>query len=481
MVDRPVLLWLRQDLRLSDHPALVAATRTGQPVIPVYIFDEQTPGRWSPGGASRWWLGMSLPRIKAALEDAGSGLVVRRGAAVDELVALAREVKATGVYFSRSYEPWAGQLEDALRTSLASQSIEVHRYPGTLLLEPEAVATKEGRPFRVFSAFARAVMALPALRSPVARPARIASPAAWPPGLPVTALDLLPTSPDWASGLRNSWQPGEVGAEQRLAQFVDAHLATYQAKRDRPDADATSRLSPHLHFGELSPAVVWDAVGTASRSHSVSKETVLKFRSELLWREFSHHLLHHYPQLPEAPLRAEFDSFPWRGSDRDLRAWQQGRTGYPIVDAGMRELWQTGYMHNRVRMIVASFLVKDLLVPWQKGAKWFWDTLVDADLANNSASWQWVAGSGADAAPYFRIFNPIKQGRTFDPDGNYVRRFVPELAELPPAHLHAPFEAPASVLEAAGVKLGTTYPDPIVDHGRARLAALEAFSRIKGD
>ncbi len=479
MTDRPVLLWLRQDLRLADHPALAAAVRTGRKVIPVYVLDDETPGRWAMGGASRWWLGMSLPRLDAALRGLGSRLVVRRGRFIEELVGLARETRAEAVYFSRSFEPWAARLEATLKQHLDEVGVTAHRFAGTLIVEPGEVTTQAGEPFRVYSPFARAVDALPALRDPVPAPARIPAPDTWPESVSIDALSLLPTRPDWAGGLRAAWTPGEEGASARLETFLDGPVVRYKDLRDRPDIEGTSRLSPHLHFGEISPATCWHEAARYLSSLGKLGEGAAKFRRELLWREFSYHLLHSNPDLPDTPFRPEFRAFPWKADGAALEAWQRGRTGYPIVDAGMRELWQTGYMHNRVRMIVASFLVKDLLVPWQDGEAWFWDTLVDADLANNAASWQWVAGCGADAAPYFRIFNPVKQGTTFDPDGTYVRRYVPELARLPAPHIHAPATAPAAVLEAAGVVLGETYPQPIVDHGMARRHALEAFARIK--
>jgi deoxyribodipyrimidine photo-lyase len=288
----------------------------------------------------------------------------------------------------------------------------------------------------------------------------------------------LPSKPDWAGGLRDAWQPGEAEARKRLTAFLDGPIGDYAVLRDRPDLAATSRLSPHLHFGEISPAQCWHAASIKSgKGEAKGAGTFLR---ELVWREFSYHLLFHNPDLPDAPFRREFAAFPWARDHGDmLRDWQLGRTGYPIVDAGMRELWTTGWMHNRVRMIAASFLIKNLMIPWQAGEAWFWDTLVDADLANNAASWQWVAGSGADAAPYFRIFNPVTQGLKFDPDGAYVRRWVPELSRLAAPDIHCPWESPATVLAAAGVRLGKTYPHPIVDHRAARLRALEAYEHVK--
>ena len=479
MTDRPVLLWLRQDLRLADHPALAAAAATGRPIVPVYVFDDETPKPWAPGGASRWWLGTGLPRLAAALERAGSRLVVRRGNFLDIIAGLAAETGASGVYFSRSFEPWATRLEHDLEERLEHAGVEVRGFAGTLLVEPEAVANQAGEPFRVYSPFARAVEALPGIRSPAPAPKHLKAPGRWPDGMPSEALGLLPTTPDWAGGMREAWEPGEDGAHKRLAAFLVGPIDKYEALRDQPGVDGTSRLSPHLHFGEISPATCWHATAALAAAGGAAGAGARKFRRELLWREFSHHLLFHFPHLPERPFRPEFTRFPWKPDAAALKAWQRGTTGYPIVDAGMRELWHTGYMHNRVRMIVASFLVKDLLVPWRDGADWFWDTLVDADLGNNAASWQWVAGSGADAAPYFRIFNPVKQGEKFDPEGRYVRAWVPELAKLPAAHIHAPFAAPEAVLASAGVALGTTYPRPIVDHKLARKMALDAFASIK--
>jgi len=472
-------LWFRQDLRLADHPALIAAIGSGYPVIPVYVFDDETPGEWGPGGATRWWLAMALQSLDKSIVAAGSKLIVLRGIATNEITKLAREARATGVYFSRQYEPWAIAEENELKRRLADEDVEAHRYSGCLLTEPETVKTQAGEAFRVFTPFARAVDALPAVRSPTSRPSRIPAPEYWPPGISVADLGLLPIKPDWAGGLRDSWAPGEAGAEERLDTFLGAAIASYRRDRDFPAVAGTSRLSPHLHFGEISPATCWQKISDALSRNSAIAEGAGKFKRELLWREFSYHLLFSFPGLPQRPFRPEFANFPWQGDPSSLEAWQRGLTGYPIVDAGMRELWQTGYMHNRVRMIVASFLVKDLLVPWQDGARWFWDTLVDADLANNSASWQWVAGCGADAAPYFRIFNPIKQGEKFDPEGQYVRRFVGELSGLPAKYIHVPFAAPPEVLESAGIKLGENYPHPIVDHAMARKIALESFAKIR--
>jgi deoxyribodipyrimidine photo-lyase len=341
------------------------------------------------------------------------------------------------------------------------------------LFEPWTVSTQGGQPFKVYTPFAKACRAAPEPPLPLPAPARLPAVAAVPPGLALDDLALLPRKPDWAGGLRAAWRPGEAGAQQRLERFLASAIEGYKEDRNRPDLESTSRLSPHLRFGEISPRQLWHAArGREGRGAD-------HFVSELLWREFSYHLLFHFPELPDRNWRASFDAFPWADDPAALEAWRRGRTGFPIVDAGMRELWQTGWMHNRVRMIVGSFLVKDLMLPWQRGKEWFWDTLVDADLANNAASWQWVAGCGADAAPYFRVFNPMLQGEKFDPAGDYVRRYVPELARMPAQFIHRPWEADDATLRAAGVELGRSYPRPLVDHGQARDRALAAFATLK--
>ncbi|MGD9785952.1 MAG: deoxyribodipyrimidine photo-lyase [Hyphomicrobiaceae bacterium] len=479
MSDAPILLWYRNDLRLSDHPALAAAVARGNPVIPVFVFDEESPGRWAPGGASRWWLAGSLKALDAALRERGSRLLLRRGRADEILGALAHDTGAGAVHFSRRYEPWAIAQEKAVKTALEKQGAEVRRFGGTLLMEPEDIATQSGAPYRVYTPFWRALSSTyrPGRASPP--PGAFAGPRTWPRSDRLSEWSLEPRRPNWARGFPERFTPGEVSARQRLEDFLADTAARYADDRNRPDLPGTSRLSPHLAHGEISPRAIWlraSAPGEGDTGGDRGRETFLK---ELVWREFSSHLLFHFPTLPSDPFRPEFAAFPWRSDGAGLNAWQRGRTGFPIVDAGMRELWATGWMHNRVRMIVASFLIKDLLIPWQEGEAWFWDTLVDADLANNAASWQWVAGSGADAAPYFRIFNPTTQGQKFDPSGDYVRRWVPELAGLPDGVIHAPHTAEAGVLAAAGVELGRTYPEPIVDHKAARERALAALEKTK--
>lgn len=479
MPQRPIIIWFRNDLRLHDHAALAAASTAGASVVPVFILDDAAAGQWLRGGASRWWLHHSLVSLATDIRDLGGTLLLRQGDTTQHLIDLVNEVGAGGVYFSRAYEPWAVRLEQRVKDHLERAGVLVRRFANVLLREPEEVRTKSGEPFRVYTPFWRALCAL--------APPNLANP---PVGLPkffagkarcddLASLDLLPKRPDWAGGLRATWQPGETGARTRLKAFLADKLRTYAQDRNFPDRAGTSRLSPHLHFGEINPRRVWlEAARAASRDPRLDDglETFLK---ELAWRDFSYHLLFHWPELPERAFRPEFETFPWAKNEGALDAWQLGATGYPIVDAGMRELWHTGYMHNRVRMIVASFLVKHLLIPWQQGEAWFWDTLVDADLANNAASWQWVAGSGADAAPYFRIFNPVVQGEKFDPDGDYVRRWVPELRNLLGRAIHAPWLLSTDVLSAAGVTLGSTYPLPIVDHAAARARALHAFQSLK--
>ncbi|WP_430436508.1 cryptochrome/photolyase family protein [Oceanibaculum nanhaiense] len=478
--DTPVLLWFRQDLRLADNPALCAAMASGQLVLPVYILDDETPGAWRTGGAARWWLHHSLAALSRDLDALGLPLVLRRGDSRQVIADLVSETGAAAVYWNRCYEPFARKRDETIKAALKRDGIAARSFNSALLHEPWTVENKAGEPFRVYSAFWRACLAKDGPEAPLPAPEALTStPTPAPQGDRLADWALLPTAPNWAKGFEAAWTPGEAAARDRLTGFLDAAVNRYKTERDRPDIEATSRLSPHLHFGEIGPRQIWHATQAAMAAGGVSGASALKFLSEVGWREFAHHLLYHNDTLPDHPLRPEFADFPWHENGDALAAWQRGRTGFPIVDAGMRELWATGWMHNRVRMIVASFLVKDLLIPWQEGEAWFWDTLVDADLANNAASWQWVAGCGADAAPYFRIFNPVLQGEKFDPDGAYVRRWVPELAKMPASHIHKPWLAPDDVMRQAGVTLGETYPTPIVDHGTARDRALDAFSRIK--
>lgn len=474
-MDTPVIVWFRDDLRLSDHPALAAVARAGRPLICLYILDEESAGLRHLGGATRWWLAGSLRALDADLRKLGQRLVLRRGKAADVVPSMAQEARAQTVYWNRRYDRPGMVVDEAVVAALKARGIGGGTFPGSLLVEPQKL-TPNG-PLRVFTPFYKRILALGALRAPQPAPTSL-PPAPQAGGDTFEKWRLEPTKPDWAGGLRETWQPGEKAARQKLGDFLDA-IGGYAEGRDRPDKPSTSRLSPHLRFGEISPLDIWHAARFAADQGRAPARDIEKFLSELGWREFSWHLLHHYPDLATVNLRRRFDDFPWRHDQVALRAWQRGETGYPIVDAGMRELWHTGWMHNRVRMVAASFLVKHLLIDWRAGERWFWDTLVDADPANNPASWQWVVGSGADAAPYFRIFNPVLQGQKFDPKGNYVRRWIPELAYLPDQVIHAPWEADQKTLEDAKVRLGADYPTPIVDHAAARQRALAAFASIK--
>jgi len=492
----PALVWLRLDLRLSDNPALQAALERGHGVLPVFVWAPEEEGAWPPGGASRWWLHQSLAALESSLRAQGSRLLIRRGPTLETLRALVQETGAGAVFWNRRYEPALIARDQRLKETLRAKGLEVESFNGALLREPMTVQNQSGKPFQVFTPFWKHCLGLPDPAEPLPAPTRIPGPRQWPASLALKDLALEPRIP-WADGLRTAWTPGEKGAQLLLTRFLAEAFTNYAVDRDRPDLIGTSRLSPHLHFGEISPRQIWHATrqhagsampsrpaeGDTSRSRSREAQREdwrsSQFLTELGWREFSHHLVYHFPKTPAEPLRPEFKRFPWRQDAAFLKAWQQGRTGYPVVDAGMRELWATGWMHNRVRMIVASFLVKDLLISWQQGAAWFWDTLVDADLAQNTLGWQWTAGCGADAAPYFRVFNPISQGEKFDPEGAYVRRWCPELRRLSDEWLHCPFDAAPEVLARAGVELGRTYPEPIVRHSIAREVALEAFAQIK--
>jgi len=455
------ILWFRQDLRLADNPALNEATAAG-PVVAVYILDDAAAGAWRHGAAQRWWLHHSLASLAEGLRARGVELVLLRGDAVALLTGLAATLGASAIHAGRLYEPWARARDAALAQALP-ESCRLVLHTSGLLHEPHRIRTGQGRPYMVYTPFSRAIFALGEPAPALEAPARLAA-AAPPPGLALEALELLPRR-DWASGFPSHWQPGEAGAARRMAGFGPGGLAGYDDFRNLPGRVlGTSGLSPHLRFGEVSPRQLWHAARAAG---AAGPHTWLK---EILWREFSYHLLWHRPEMTDTALQPGFANFPWQPDARLLRAWQLGQTGYPIIDAGMRQLWATGWMHNRVRMVVASFLVKHLLQPWQDGAAWFWDTLVDGDLASNSASWQWVAGCGADAAPYFRVFNPVLQGEKFDADGAYVRAWVPEVAGLPAKLLHQPWAAPNPP---------RGYPAPIIEHAAGRARALAAYATLK--
>ena len=475
------LLWFRRDLRLADNPALDAAVAIGRPVIPVYICDDADAGEWSPGGASRWWLHGSLSALSSEIEARGNRLILKTGPAEAVINELISETGATSVYWNRRYEPWATRRDEKIKTALKGKGMEARSFNAGLLREPWAITTQKGEPYKVFTPFWKALRASGEPDQLKPAPQRIPAPNDFSKSDDLNSWGLLPTKPDWASGLRDAWTPGEDAAQSRLHDFIDAAVFDYQDKRNLPGVSGTSRLSPHLHFGEIGPRQIWHTViaSALAQTGSPMPRGAETYLSEIAWREFSYHLLFHFPELPLKPLRTEFSNFPWANDPDALSAWQRGATGYPIVDAGMRELWTTGWMHNRVRMIVASFLIKDLLIDWQTGEKWFWDTLVDADLASNAASWQWVAGCGADATPYFRVFNPTIQGTKFDPDGSYIRRWLPEVSRLPDRLIHAPWTAKPIELADAGIELGRDYPAPIVDHSIARNRALEKYKLLK--
>nr|WP_296338565.1 deoxyribodipyrimidine photo-lyase [Reyranella sp.] len=461
------IIWFRNDLRLTDNPALIASLGSGRAVLPVYVLDEETEGVRAPGAASRWWLHHSLLALDASLRTLGSRLILRRGPAERVIAELAAECEAEAIYWNRVYDQGSRERDARLKQFFTQRGIVAESLKANLLFEPWEVKTLAGEPFKVFTPFWRACRNLASPDMALPAPRALPAPAMWPESDRLSDWRLLPTAPDWAGGMRASWTPGEAAAARRLTDFLDDALARYRQARDLPAVEGTSRLSPHLAFGEISPRQIWRTA--TGRGHSAAVE---KFLAELGWREFSYSLLFHFGDLAQRNFRPEFDVFPWAEAGDALEAWRRGRTGYPIVDAGMRELWTTGWMHNRVRMIAASFLTKDLLVDWRTGERWFWDTLVDADPANNATGWQWVAGTGADAAPYLRVFNPVLQGEKFDPNGDYVRRWVPELASLPAETIHRPWTARQPLPP-------DVYPARLVDHAAARVRALGAFRTIK--
>lgn len=473
----PHIVWFRDDLRLSDHPALHAAASTGAPVICLYVFDETGDTR-PLGGAARWWLAQSLRALDASLSAAGSALLLRRGSAATVIAALAQETGAGAVFWNEIAQARHRAVDEHVVAALEAIGVAARFYPGDLLAAPTAIRNKEGRGLRVFTPFWRRVQASGDPPKPLPAPTSL-GPAVKLESDRLETWGLEPVQPDWAGGLRETWTPGESSAQARLHAFLEAGVAGYSTLRDRPDRDGTSGLSPHLRFGEISPRQVWYAARFAAAERPALSADIDKFLSEVGWREFCRHLLYDMPDLADCNLQSAFDAFPWKYDDKALRAWQLGQTGYPIVDAGMRQLWHTGVMHNRVRMVVASFLVKHLLIDWRHGEQWFWDTLVDADAGSNPANWQWVAGCGADAAPYFRVFNPILQGEKFDPDGIYVRRWVPELRALPNKLIHQPWTATPVELASAGVELGKNYPEPIIDHKIGRERALAAYKKTR--
>jgi deoxyribodipyrimidine photo-lyase len=469
MTKKIAIHWFRQDLRLSDNPALTKAAET-EAVLPIYILDNDNAGNHVMGGASRWWLHHSLKALNASL---GNKLSVYHGNPQTILDDILTRFDVEAVYWNRCYEPWRMHRDTRIKENLKTRGIEVHTCNGSLLWEPWNIKKDDGTPYKVFTPFyLKGCLGAAEPLAPLSKPDNV-NYFDDPDHAGIDALDLLPKIP-WDKQLESHWYIGEDGARKRFEAFIDEGLSFYKEGRNLPAKPYVSRLSPYLHFGEISPNQLWHAVRSIGDDKHIEH-----FCSELGWREFSYSQLYHNPELPSKNLQSKFDAFPWMDNADNLHAWQRGQTGIPMVDAGMRELWQTGYMHNRVRMIVGSFLVKNLRLHWHHGERWFWDTLIDADLANNSASWQWIAGCGADAAPYFRIFNPVTQGQKFDPDGEYVRQYIPEIAALPNKHLFNPWEAPELILKEAGIALGSTYPRPVVDLKQSRESALQAFQSLK--
>lgn len=471
-------MWFRRDLRLDDNPALNAATEvSGGRVICLYVLEDLDDGR-PIGGATKWWLDKSLRSLAAHIKEIGGTLILRSGAALKVLQDIIRESGANAVFWNRRYDRAGRETDAEIKKALKENDIHVESFNGSVLTEPWTQKTGSGGYYKVYTPYWRAVQANYQCPEHLSEPERLSKV-----DVPSESLDdwaLHPTQPDWSTGFDRPWSPGERGAKKRLTDFLNGPVSDYDAHRNRPDLESgTSGLSPHLAFGEISPAQIWRATRSKIDACEIDETGARVFLSEVAWRDFSYVLLYHNPDLASQNYKPEFDLLPWRADPEALAAWQRGQTGYPIVDAGMRQLWHTGWMHNRVRMIVASFLTKHLLIHWTHGEEWFWDTLVDADPASNSASWQWTAGSGADAAPYFRVFNPISQGEKFDETGDYVRKWCPELAELPRKYLYQPWEAGPLILHQAGIKLGETYPHPIIDHKAGRQRALDAYETLK--
>ena len=468
------IVWFRQDLRLEDNPALSKAAENNARILPIYILDDENAGSWGMGEASRWWLHKSLESLNGSLDENLHFFIGKADEIIPDLI---EKTKAAGIYWNRCYEPWRISRDKEIKTSLLNNNITVRSFNGSLLFEPPNIKKKDATPYKVFTPFYKkgCLENGPIPRDLLACPSKlifekdVVS-------KKLSELNLLP-SINWYQNIEDTWSPGEKGAHQRLNNFLKEGIKNYKIGRNRPDKEFISRLSPHLHFGELSPHQAWFRVKELKQS-SDTKDSIEHFLSELGWREFSNNLLYYWQNLPEINLQKKFDRFPWLDNSKSLACWQRGMTGYPIVDAGMRQLWKTGYMHNRVRMVTGSFLVKNLMLDWRHGERWFWDTLLDADLANNSASWQWIAGCGADAAPYFRIFNPIIQGEKFDPNGDYVREYIPELSKIPTKFIHKPWEAPEETLMDAGITLDKDYPLPIVDLKLSRERALLAFKGL---
>jgi deoxyribodipyrimidine photo-lyase len=477
MSDTNTLYWIRRDFRLHDNAALSAAIQMGAPILPVYLWEEELEkSYWGSGGASRWWLHRALEEAAVSWRERGGQLIVLSSS--DPLVTLrelCQQHDATQVVWNRRYEADLRVLDARVKRGLREAGIGAESYQDALLVEPHTIGTGDGKPYKVYTPFWKTCQNREP-KSPIAVPlSQLRLVKTSPKSVSIESLGLLPKHA-WHKKMDASWRVGEKAGLEQMRAFLRGGAAHYDEHRDLPGENGTSRMSPYLHWGHVSPRTVAHEL---KQAQDVTQGGPLVYLKELYWREFAYNVLYHFPHTPTEPLRPEFKDFPWQADETVLKRWQHGQTGYPIVDAGMRELYATGWMHNRVRMVVASFLVKHLLQPWQDGARWFWDTLVDADLASNTLGWQWSAGCGADAAPYFRIFNPLLQSRKFDADGNYLKHWLPELESLHAEYLHAPWEAPGSVLRGAGIRMGKDYPEPIIDHSMARARALKAFDQFK--
>ena len=478
------VIWLRRDLRLDDNPALRQATEKHDQVVLLYIFGPDEEGPWQPGAASRWWLHQSIVAFQEKLKQHKSRLIIKVGDSLRNLIDICTEVKANDVYWNRLYEPASIARDTRIKSQLAGHGIAARSFNGAILREPWEVHKDDGSMYRVYTPFSKKYLQLPEIDAPLDPPEVLVSSAFQTNSVDVDQLFLLPKI-NWDTGFTDCWQPGEAGAMGLLQGFLDHALFDYAESRDIPSIEGVSRLSPHLHFGEISPRRIWHEVlfHAAKSSDEGGRDDqyqTLPYLKQLIWRDFAHHILFHLPHTTDHPFNEKFKDFQWEHDTYLVEAWQRGQTGIPLVDAGMRQLWKTGWMHNRVRMLVASFLCKNGLVHWLEGAKWFWDTLVDADLANNSMGWQWTAGCGVDAAPYFRIFNPARQGQRFDPHGEYVKKWVPELSSIPSKYIHEPWLCPGNLQSASGVIIGRDYPSPILDLSQTRAEALARFKRLSG-
>jgi deoxyribodipyrimidine photo-lyase len=475
MPNAPTILWFRKDLRLADNSALAAAIEAGAPIVPVFIWSPDEAGDWAPGGASKWFLHQALKSLGEAFGGISGKLVLRQGDSLEELRDLIEKTGAERVYWNRRYESPQRELDAAIKKTLRADGLEVESFNSGLLNEPHTASTGGGKPYKVYTPYWRKVKDRKI--EPVVEPELSAAsfPGTYPQTVALENLNLLPQE-QWYRKFYNHWEVSESAAKKRLEAFLQGAVEDYEAARDIPGETGTSSLSPYLHWGLIGPRQIMHAL---KATHDLRASGPQVYAKEIYWREFAYNVLYHFPHTPDAPLVDKYADFPWEPDPEALRRWQQGQTGYPIVDAGMRQLYATGWMHNRVRMVVSSFLVKHLLQDWREGARWFWDTLVDADLASNTLGWQWSAGCGADAAPYFRVFNPMTQGHKFDPEGKYVRQWVPELAKMPNKYIHEPWEAPEGILQYTGIELGKDYPQPIIDHKVGRERALAALGKVK--